>query len=65
VCPLPSQYSGGRPGPAAAAAGWSQPGYWQVRRVVAAVLSLAIGGVSVHASLSRFYRIRFRIAILN
>ncbi len=36
VWPLPSQYSGGRPGPVAGAAGWSQPGNLHTGRAVVA-----------------------------
>jgi hypothetical protein len=44
VCPRPSQYSGGRPGPAARAAGCWQPGYLHMFRVAVAWLSLVIVG---------------------
>src|SRR5581483_5512498 len=38
VWPRPTQYSGGRPVPAAGAAGCPQPGYLQVVRVIVVVL---------------------------
>jgi hypothetical protein len=64
VWPRPAQYSGGRPGLSAGAAGWSQPGNLHVGRAVllAAVVFLLVIGppVIVAARAAGAFRIRIR-----
>ena len=65
VWPRPWQYSGGRPGPVAGAAGSPQPGCLHVfRAVVGVVFPLAIGASLVPLSLTLPYLVTFGITLL-